>query len=72
MKDIKILDAIWFTPMGSYKPIGIVTCKTEHGSPRAFIGFGEGDDEKFDAEQIASKGAEVHVEMLESLIGRLR
>ena len=71
MSNIKILDSIWFTPMGSVKPIGIVTVQVDEGDKKAYIGFGDGDDQRFDENEIVTKGAKLHKFSLVNLMKQL-
>ena len=66
-----IIDAIWFSPMGSFKTIGIVIVKNSVGTNRAFVGLGDGDSEAYDAQHVADTGAELHIPTLKKLIERL-
>jgi len=70
--DIEILDVLWFTQMGQYNPLGIVTVKNNAGTIRIFIGTADGDSPKYDAHHIASTGAEIHPGMLKRLIERIK
>lgn len=55
---MKILDVIWFTEMGSLRPIGIVIGEDEiTGERKAYIGVGNGEDEERDSKSIAGTGA---------------
>jgi len=58
---MKVIDAVWFlsfTISPSDSPtIGIVLCKPDYGTPKAYIGTGGGRDESYDAEHIANFGA---------------
>ena len=57
---MKILNAIWFTEIGSIKPIGIVICEDEHiGKKQAYIGTGFGNDEEADSAKIAARNAKL-------------
>ena len=57
---MKIVEAIWFSP--GYQPgtIGIVLVDTGF-EKKAYIGAGDGIDEKTDIEKIASHGARFHL-----------
>ena len=58
---MKIIDAIWFTEMGSQRPIGIVIGEDEHtGKKKAYIGTAFGNDKGADAAHIAATGAKLH------------
>lgn len=53
---MKVLDSIWFNPMGG-ACIGIVMVETEHDGIVFNIGLGAGHSEANDAERIAQTGA---------------
>ena len=52
----KILDSVWFTPMGG-ACIGIVMVETQYDGPVFYIGVGAGVNQQTDARHIASTGA---------------
>lgn len=55
---MKILNTLWFTEMGSPRPIGIVFGVDEvTGKHKAYIGTCSGMNEKLDADYIAQHGA---------------
>ena len=53
---MKVLDSIWFTPMGG-ACIGIVMVETEYDGIHFSIGLGAGHNQERDAERIAQTGA---------------
>lgn len=53
---MKVVDSIWFTPMGG-ACIGIVMVETEYDGFCFYIGLGAGHNEQRDAERIAETGA---------------
>jgi len=53
---MKILDAYWFTPMGS-SVIGIVKVNTEFDGIKYYIGTCSGMNQDGDAKHIAERGA---------------
>lgn len=59
---MKIVDAVWFTPVGAV--IGIVTVRNESGEIKQYIGFGKGKDEEEDANFIARHGAPFHASFI--------
>ncbi len=52
----KVLDSVWFTPMGG-SCIGVVAVETEYDGLCFYIGLGAGVDEARDAQHIAERGA---------------
>lgn len=65
---MNIIQAIWFTEMGSMRPIGIVLgVDNITGERKAFIGTASGDDEGADAERIAAGGAKLRVGTVNSI-----
>ena len=55
---IKLIDSLWFTEMGSNKPIGIVKVFDEITKKyQYFIGTGYGDNEDEDAQKIKETGS---------------
>jgi hypothetical protein len=52
----KVLDSIWFTPMGG-ACIGVVAVETEYDGLCFFIGLGAGADQATDEQRIAERGA---------------
>jgi len=63
---MKILNAIWFTEMGTSKSIGVVIVEVE-GEEHAYIGTSQSDaritfDELQDAQWVAERGARFLVE----------
>lgn len=69
---MKILDTIWFTEMGSLRPIGIVIGEDEiTGERKAYIGVGNGESEERDSKSIAGTGAKFHLETLRMIAMRL-
>ena len=68
---MKILDSIWFTEMGSYKPIGIVAVQTEYDGIKYYIGTGYGVDRDLDEQKIAKKGARFHPSYIAELFHAL-
>ena len=69
---MKIIDAIWFTEMGSSKPIGIVFGETNIGEREAYIGTGEGFNQILDSIKIAKTGAKFHHTMLAQIVRYLK
>ncbi len=64
---MKILKANWFTPMGNTL-IGIVYGEDEvTKEKKAYIGIGNGYDEKEDSEHIAETGAKFPADVAEKL-----
>lgn len=53
---MKVLDSIWFTPMGG-SLIGIVKADVEYEGIKYYIGHASGLDEDEDARSIAERGA---------------
>lgn len=53
---MKVVDSIWFTPMGG-ACIGIVMVESTHDGFHFYIGLGAGHNEQRDAERIAETGA---------------
>lgn len=71
-RTMKIIDAIWFTEMGSFRPIGIVIGKDEQtNETKAYIGTAFGNDEAADAAHIAAAGARLHPGTAMSIATRL-
>lgn len=69
---MKIFNAIWFTEMGSLRPIGIVIGEDEMtGERRAYIGVGNGEDEERDSKSIAGTGAKFGIEMAQMIVNAL-
>lgn len=67
--DMKITNMIWFTQMGSPSTIGVVMGEDDHsGEKKAYIGTGEGLDEKEDAQHISKFGAKLRVERLKEMV----
>ncbi len=65
---MKILDSMWFTPMGALKPIGIVLGKDYITHKfKCYIGPGEGFDQKADEFRISQEGAKFPLEAAEAL-----
>ena len=66
MVEKKILDAIWFHEMGSFKPIGIV--KIDNGFEiKYYIGTCNGENEETDRINIMERGAKFPAEAAEKL-----
>ena len=57
---MKVLDSVWFSEMGSMRPIGIVTVEDPHDGVVRFIGTASGLNEQADALYIAMHGAKFH------------
>ena len=53
---MKVLDSVWFTPMGG-ACIGVVAVETEYDGLCFFIGQGAGVDQANDEKHIAERGA---------------
>ena len=69
---MKILSSIWFTSMGSLRPVGIVIGKDEiTKEKKAYIGTGMGLNEKDDEKMIAAKGAKLNIETLQVILNQL-
>jgi hypothetical protein len=64
---VKVLGSVWFTEMSSYRPIGIVIVDTGF-EEKAYIGTGEGDNEKVDELLIAEYGAKFPLELAKRMI----
>ena len=65
---MKIVNAFWFTEMGSTKPIGIVICEDKDiGKKQAYIGTGLGLDEAHDAANIVARGARLHASTVNNI-----
>lgn len=60
----RINEVLWFTPgNGKGKCIGIVLLTDAiTNQPKAYIGLGDGEDEKADIEMITDYGAQFHYE----------
>jgi len=57
---MKVINAIWFNEMGSFRPIGIVVAEDEAtGERKAYVGTGAGQDEYTDAHSIIKRGAKL-------------
>lgn len=74
---MKVINSIWFTEMGSTKPIGIIVAEDETtGERKAYVGTGKGIDEWADAYLIVERGANLrtHVayEIYSCLKGRAK
>lgn len=54
---MKVLSSIWFSEMGSVRPIGIVRIENDYGEIKLYIGTGSGIDQKQDEIMIAEQGA---------------
>lgn len=63
---MKILDSIWFTPMGG-SLIGIVKVQTEYEGIKYYIGTASGANEAHDAQHIAETGGRFPSESAEKL-----
>jgi hypothetical protein len=69
---MKIQDAIWFTEMGTPRPIGIIYGEDEvTGEKKAYIGTGHGFNEHADTQHIAKYGAKLTLETVKQLLGYL-
>lgn len=55
-----ILKSIWFTEMGSRRPIGMIFYENAEGEKQIFIGTGNGISEAADSLIISQKGAKVY------------
>ena len=53
---MKVLDSVWFTPMGG-ACIGVVAVETEYDGLCFFIGLGAGVNRETDEQYIAERGA---------------
>lgn len=67
---IEILDSIWFTEMGSVRPIGIVRCQTNEGEIKYYIGTADGLNEELDEVTISRQGARFPNIQGDSLFGK--
>jgi hypothetical protein len=66
---MKILNARWFTEMGSLRPIGIILGQDEKtGEYKSYIGTGDGNSEEYDAQQILRRGAKFPVEQAKLIV----
>ena len=63
---MKVLDSIWFTPMGG-PLIGIVKADVEYEGIKYYIGTASGLDEEADALEIAERGARFPEEAAKNL-----
>ena len=69
---MKILESMWFTPMGS-ATIGLVACEDEvTGEIKFYIGEANGLDQKKDEKYISDRGAKFHHEMVEEFTKRVK
>lgn len=67
---MKILNAIWFSELGSARPIGIVLGFNEATKEyTAYIGTSNGVSEELDAKHIAMHGAKFPIAHAKSLLG---
>lgn len=59
-----ILDATWYTPMTTMAVIGVVAIASGPNKEnwKAYIGYGNGADERQDEQQIAAQGAKLSKE----------
>lgn len=58
----KILASDWYTPMTRMAVIGVVAIETAEGKWKAYIGYGNGADEKGDEQIIAAQGSKISKE----------
>ena len=66
---MKIIESIWFTEMGSMKPIGIVSVKDENTNEvKHYIGTGQGVDRAYDEKKIMEKGAKFRPEIVSQIL----
>lgn len=65
---MKIIHTAWFSGI---KCIGIVVIENEIGEKKAYIGIGDGQNEKFDAEKIAAYGIKMLKESLKEILSKL-
>ena len=63
---MKVLDAYWFTPMGS-AIIGIVKVETEYDGIKYYIGTASGRNTDDDVKHIAERGAKFPEESAKKL-----
>jgi hypothetical protein len=63
---MKVLDSIWFTPIGG-SLIGIVKAEVEYEGIKYYIGHASGLDEDADALNIAERGARFPADAAEKL-----
>ena len=69
MDGIKILGSTWFTQMAQPQTIGKVIIENEVKKQKAYIGSGNGYDQKLDEESIASFGAKFPLDLAKQMIG---
>lgn len=67
MSAITVIDSIWFTEMGGSRPIGIVLINNGY-EEKAYIGTGEGINQKDDEEMVAARGAHFPVELAKAIL----
>lgn len=65
---MKIIEAIWFTEMGSEQSLRIVVVKPAVGKRKAYIGKGLGNNEITDIKHIAECGAKIYPEQLRRVL----
>jgi hypothetical protein len=67
----KIVENLWFTELGSPRPIGIIVVENEVGDRKAYIGTGMGGDEGLDSQRVAGNGAKLSKSTLQLLAARV-
>lgn len=65
---MKILDVLWFTQGQAPNTIGIVKVQTDYDGIQHYVGTGQGFSSDFDMQQIASWGARVVPEVMQSFL----
>src|SRR3990167_35978 len=66
--NIKIINSIWFSCIGSDKTIGIVVLEDKlTGERKAYIGIANGYDKDTDIEHIIGTGARLHIKTVEEI-----
>ena len=72
MTEVKIIDAIWFTPnQAPYQHLIVGIVLTNNGyEEKAYLGFGMGIDEDTDRKLIATNGARFNLEIAKKLMER--
>ncbi len=68
--NLKILNSVWFTEMGSTRPIGIILCEDlVTKEVKSFIGTGDGFSQQMDQNSIDEKGAKFPVPLAKMMFG---